>query len=355
MVVAIIGTLLAGIPQTDAADVELNRFRDWWRRQDRIAVTLKINAPGLFGVGTGSYELRKPVQQKFDVTFSGKRFQFIQDASGVLEIEHAVRQYIWYPDPLREVTGPARPEGIEVELQPMCLPYPLQFGNLRGILPQNAKYAVANGDPKLKKANRLVTGAYDDGFAKRKLEAWIAQNGELLRFHSTIESDRGKIDIDTVLAPISGDSGSFDLTVPAGYVLSRLPFQPLSLAVGQKFPTAGQWSNEGKPISLTAELRGRTTLVLLTGANECSTKMATWLNSRKLDGIERRQISVESGSSGISGSGPGMDRLKQCGTPTLCLVDGAETIRAMWLGFDSTEPEAMDADLREALATLRER
>ncbi|MBV6458596.1 MAG: hypothetical protein HONBIEJF_01728 [Fimbriimonadaceae bacterium] len=355
MVVAIIGVLLSGLPQADPADIELNRFRDWWRRQDRIAVSLKINAPGLFGIGTGSYELKKPIQQRFDVTFDGRRFQFVQDAGGVLEIEHAIRRYIWYPDPLHEVTGPARPEGIEVELQPMCLPYPLQFGNLRGILPQNAKYAVADGDPKFGVPNHLVTGTADDGFARRKLEAWIARNGELLRFRSLIESDRGRIDIDTRILPAKNPGGVFDQTVPTGYVLSRLPFQPLSLAVGQKFPTSGSWTNDGRSISLTAELRGRTTLILLAGANECSARLAAWLESLKLEGIDRRQIAVEPGTKGISGAGPGMERLKRCGSPTLCLVDGSETIRALWLGFDGSEPEELAADIREAIASLRER
>jgi len=355
MVEAIIGILVGGIPQGDPADIELNRFRDWWRRQDRISVGLKIAAPGLFGDGSGTYLLTKPVKQRFDVTFGREHFQFIQDAAGVLEVEHAVRQYIWYPDPLHEVTGPARPEGIDSELQTMCMPYPLQFGNLRGILPQNATYAVSAGDPKLGTPNKLVTGKYDDGFAKRGVEAWIAQNGELLRYRSTIESDRGKIDISTTITPLPRAAQAFDLTPPAGFTQSRLAFQPLSLAIGQKFPTAGQWSLDGNRMNLTAELRGRTTLVLLAGANACSEKVAAWLRTQKLPDVDFRQISVEPGTAGISGSGSGMDRLQRCGTPTLCLVDQAETIRAMWLGFDESEPEALEADLREAIAALREK
>lgn len=355
MVEALIGILVVGILQDDPADIELNRFRDWWRRQDRFAVKLKIAAPNLFGNGSGSYELRKPVHQSFDVTFDNKRFQFLQNDRGVLEIEHALRQYIWYPDPLHEVTGPARPEGIEVELQPICLPYPLQFGNLRGILPQNAKYTVSAGDPKFGRANQLVTGRHDDGFAKRSLEAWIAQNGELLRFRSVIESDRGKIDIDTTITAVAKPSGIFDLTLPSGYVQSRIPFQPLPIAVGQKFPTAGAWSLDGRRVNLTEELRGRTTIVQLLGANTCSSIFAEWMRAQKPEGVELRQIAIETGAAGISGSGPGIDRLKLCSSPALCLVDGSETIRAMWLGFDPTEPDALMADIQEAISSLQKR
>lgn len=355
MIQTLLATLLTGLPQPDPADVEFRRFSNWWHSKDQINVKMTIRSIGLYGEGTGTYSLRKPNVQDYDATFGKARYRFKQTSEGVLEIEDGPRLYNWYPDPLREWSKPVRADGIEEEVLLICFPQPLQTGNLRALMPQATTYKVTEGDPKLAQKNRRVYGAIDDSVSKRALDAWIAEDGTLLKYRILIESPNGRIETEFLFSPNPLEDVLPDLRPPLGYVQARIAHQPLKLAVDSKFPTGGAWIRDGKDLSLSAELRGRRTLVLLMGSNDASTTLAHWLKRLALPKIEVLQVGIEADSPGIHGTGEAMARLQLCATPTLCLVDGSETIRAMWLGFDPSESDEMEADLRQAIAELETR
>jgi len=188
------------------------------------------------------------------------------------------------------------------------------------------------------------------GDSKEGLEAWITNDGRLLRYVHNYTEDYRATSADLKFGAFSKPNPArFNLLPPKGFRPLALPRNPQPLYSGMKAPSVGWLDRQGRNVTLP--FNGNTMLVVTRGdcavtsrakelLGDISQKAAVLVlsDSGSPKGLEKYPLYRDSGKAAI-------DRFFSQATPLFVAADGNGVILQTWMGFNRKEQLALKKEM----------
>lgn len=363
-------TVLLWRTQTPTA-AALKRFEAFCRSRPALSLEIAFTSGTDQPQGRAIYRRLKPGTQRLSVLASNGAYEFRQDASGSIEIDHRMKRYY---EIAREERFDPRQSRLS-DLGAYAYPYAYAEGALTG-LAEGTPFKSDGSEPVSGVATDHVFSELDQPGMFRRVDGWIASDGRLLKYGYTLRARQISFstvhEYTRVEATAPTDPAEYRPRPPDGYTPQFLPSPAQPIAVGANAPF-GKWiSMRGRATNVAALARGKPALLLFTTPDCVPTERATptlMLMAARIKAA--RGIALQVMLSGfappgrpaaITGFQGFLDRSgsieKQYGvpgTPMLFLVDSKGRVSRAWLGFPLNGQRARLAELESALRPVSKR
>ena len=335
--------LVFGIPASPTADQLLDRLTN--RLKNGFAVDFTLKHSVFNGEIKGHYEYMPTTNAYFRATGAGSDFTFVVRKDGAIEIENTNRTY-YEIGPMGDIMTTSSSLSL---LSTRAFPYLIGRAKPRTAFPDQGKFRYVRAESvDSVPGHRIVAGE-----GKESIEAWIAEDGRILRYvHNSVEDYRS-VSADFRFGPLGKPNASkFSLLPPKGYRPLALPRNPQPLYPGLKIPVSGWMDRKGSKVSLP--LKAETILVITRG--DCpvtarargliaelaeKTTVLVLSDSGVPKGLEKYPLYRDPGRSTI-------DRFMTQATPFFIAVNASGQILGTWMGFNPKEQAALKKEILAA-------